>query len=74
MATGTATVTAQTGPGNTVSSKVISDVKGLRYDLEHNMFYVDAGSPLVTSEFSLNAIATITHTIASGVHTITIST
>ena len=73
---GTATVTATTGPGRTVTSKVIQGVKSFVVDIEKQMIYFhlinsDPTGPM--QEYALSGTVTFTATISSGAWTITLS-
>lgn len=73
---GTATVTATTGPGRTITSKVISNVKAFFVDIEKRMLYFylnnsDPTGPML--EYALTGTVTFTATISSGAWTITVS-
>jgi hypothetical protein len=75
MPTGTATVTASTGPGRAVTAKVISNVKSFFVDIERQMlfFYLinsDPTSPAL--EYALSNTVTFTATISGGTWTITV--
>ena len=65
------TFTGPIGPGNTVTAKVFTGVTNVDYNLtNYNMRIVcDQGIIFV----DINAITTITHTISSKNHTITIT-
>ena len=74
--TGTATVTATTGPGRSVTSKVITLVKAFYVDIEKQMifFYQQNDDPTgPMQQFALGSTMTLTTTISSGLWTITLS-
>ena len=75
MASGTATVTGQTGPGATVTSLVLNQVRNILFDFENNMVHIyhlnEAGK---TFKLSYQGIATVTFSISGSVTTVTIST
>lgn len=76
MPSGTATVTATTGPGTTVTSKVITDVKRFSVDIDKKMLYVHVLNSDATGaslEFALTNTVTFTVTVSAGNYTITIS-
>lgn len=73
---GTATITATTGAGRTVTSKVITGIKAFFVDIEKQMIFFkqindDPTGP--SQEYALGSTMTFTATIASGVWTITIA-
>ena len=74
--TGTITITATTGPGGTVTSKVITGVLTYRVDIANRMLYVntqncDPNGPAL--EFALGSTMTMTSTISSGNWTVVVS-
>lgn len=74
--TGTATVTATTGPGRTVTSKVIQNIQSFFVNINKRMiyFYVQGDDPSSPArEFALTATVTFTATIANGLWTITVA-
>ena len=71
--TGTATVTAKTGPGVSVTSKVFNDVTGFDVQLERDVIFITHGSPSIIEQFSLTGVTTFTVSISGTVYTITIS-
>lgn len=76
MPSGTATVTATTGPGKTVTSKVISNIQRFSVDIANKMLYVnvtnsDPNGPV--QEFALTNTVTFTVTVSAGNYTLTIS-
>lgn len=77
MPTGTATITAKTGPAVQATAAVFDNVKSLRYDFEKNMIFMDVQLPgsMLTKivEYSYEGVATITMTISGSTTTISIS-
>ena len=73
MSTGNVTVTADIGPGNSVSGLVLNGVRELRYDFPDDRLQVILADGMVRN-FDYSTIATITHVISGGVATVTIST
>ena len=76
MKTGTATVTATTGPGRTVTSLVITGVLCYYVDIAKQMIFFykvndDPTGPM--QQFALSDTVTMTTTISSGIWTITLS-
>lgn len=75
MPSGTATVTASTGPARAVTAKVISGVLSFRVDIDKQMLYFntnnsDPNGP--QQEFSLSNTLTFVATVSSGLWTITV--
>ena len=74
--TGSATVTATTGPGKTITSKVITGIKSFYVDIEKQMifFYQQNDDPTgPMQQYALTSTVTFTATIASGLWTIVCS-
>lgn len=78
MATGsgTATVTATTGAGRTVTAKVYTGIKAFFVDIEKQMLFLyqqndDPTGPM--QQFALTSTVTFTVTVSSGNYTLTIS-
>jgi hypothetical protein len=76
MPSGTATVSATTGPGKTVTSKVITGIKTFRVDIDRQMLFVntqnsDADGP--NMEFALTNTVTFTVSVSAGNYTLTIT-
>ncbi len=76
MFSGTATVTASTGAGVAVTSKVITNIKAFFVDIEKQMLYFyqqndDPTGPM--QQYALTSTVTFTVTISSGNYTITVS-
>lgn len=72
MASGTATITGKIGPGKSVTSLRLTNVRSVLVDMEHEVYRIvcDQGNP----SFSFDDTATITWTISGSISTITIST
>lgn len=73
MASGSATVTATTGPGRTVTSQVIAGVKSFYVDIEKQMIFFHRDNDDPTSpmrQFALGNTVTFTATISGGNWTI----
>lgn len=73
---GSATVTATTGPGNTITSKVITNIKAFFVDIEKQMIYFyqqndDPTGPM--QQYALTSTVTFTVTVSSGNYTIVVS-
>lgn len=73
MSVGNVTITADIGPGNSVTSLVLNDVRDLRFNFNQNRLQVILQNGK-TRDFDFSTISTITHSISSAVDTITIST
>lgn len=76
MPTGSATVTATTGPGRAVTAQVISNIKAFFVNIEKRMifFYLINDDPTGPArEFALTDTVTFTATIATGSWTITVA-
>lgn len=76
MPSGSATVTAETGAGLEVTSKVITDIKSFLVDIDRQMlfFYLQSSDPTSPAlEFSLEGVTTFTATISGGNWTIVVS-
>ena len=73
MSSGNLTITGITGPGESVTSKVISDVKSIEFNIAKNVIKVTYGDNYDIIYFEYANIATVTYTIASGVATIAVS-
>lgn len=65
MPTGTATVTAKTGPAIQNTNLALSGVTLVTYDVARNMLFVTITGGVV-KEFELQGVTTATITIASG--------
>lgn len=75
MPTGSATVTAKTGPAAQVTAVVLAGVTSLVIDIKRQVVQLYQGNELTgpAKEFDLTGVTTITDTIASTNHTIVIS-
>lgn len=74
--TGTATVSATTGPGRTITSQVISNIQAFYVNINKRMIYFylvndDQTGPM--REFALTATVTFTATISGGAWTIAVA-
>ena len=73
MASGNLTITAPTGPGNTVTSLALSGCKEVSFEMDREVIKVtDSGG--VIRYFDYETTATVTYTISGEIATITIST
>jgi hypothetical protein len=72
MAVGNITVTADLGPGRSVAGIVFNNVRSLVYDFPGDRLIITLTDGR-TRYFNYSNIATVTHTISSGVATVTIS-
>jgi len=73
MPNGVAILTGQTGPGATVTALQLNDVHSMNFDFEKLMLKVNYGTPSKTFELSLTGVTTVSDSITSGVHTVTVS-
>lgn len=73
MSVGNITITADVGPKLSVSALVITNVRSLHYDFPSDRLQITLADGTV-QHYDYSTIATITHTISSGVATVTIST
>lgn len=74
--TGSATVTATTGPGNVITSKVITGIRAFRVEIEDQMlfFYQQNDDPTgPMQQYALTDTVTFTATISNGEWTIVVS-
>ena len=69
--TATVTITGKVGPGNTVTSLVLRDVKSINFQVANNTIQIVYGDK--TQQFDYNATATVTYTISGSAATITIA-
>ena len=74
QAPATVTVTATTGPGQTVTALKFTDVQDIEVDFFHNLIKVTRQGAGSTQIYAYDAINTVTWTIVAGVTTIVIST
>lgn len=73
-ATATITVTGKIGPGNTLTSKVFSNISAYDFDVVNNLLVMRTTNNLVEQvDISLATTVTITLSAAAGNHTVTIS-
>lgn len=72
MKVGTATVTATTGPGETVTAGVFRNIKSFTVDIAKQMLFMTNDATQVL-EFALGDTMTFTATISAGAWTITVS-
>jgi hypothetical protein len=73
---GTATITATTGAGRAVTSKVITGIKAFFVDIAKQMIFFyqindDPSGPM--QQFALTSTVTFTVTVSAGIYTLTIS-
>jgi len=73
---GAATITATTGAGRAITSKVITGIKAFFVDIEKQMIFFyqindDPTGPM--QQFALTSTVTFTVTVSSGNYTLTIS-
>lgn len=78
MATGTATVTAVNGPGDTRTAEVIQNVQEFKVDLAGDVIQIksitDGEAKPRIQEYDYDSTATLTWTISGEEATITVST
>jgi hypothetical protein len=70
------TVTATTGPGNSVTSKVHTGIKSFAVDVANRMLYLYPDNPDLTGpmiQYALTGTVTFTATISSGAWTVAVS-
>jgi hypothetical protein len=68
-----ATVSTALGPGRTLSSMVFNDVKKFDWVIDKNTIELVYGTDNRIVWLDAVGLSSVTHTIASGTHTITIS-
>lgn len=75
MPTGSATVTAKTGPAVQATATVLSGVTSFTVDIKRQVIQFYQGNELTgpAKEFDLTGVTTLTDTIASTNHTLVIS-
>jgi len=66
MPTGSATITAKTGPAVQNTALALTGVTQVTYDLERNVLFVQQGGNRPIKEFELQGVATATITISGG--------
>ena len=74
QAPATLTITASTGPGQTVTALKFTDVVDIEVDFFHNLVKVIRAGAGSTQIYAYDAINTVLWTISAGVTTIVIST
>lgn len=67
------TITSTTGPGQTVTAQVFTDVVDVEVDFVKNTLAITRSGAGSTIYYDYSAIATVTWTIASGAATIAFS-
>jgi len=72
MKTATVTITGKIGPGNTVTSLVLSGVTGIDFQIKNNVIAISIDDKV--RFFDYDDTATVTYTISGDAATITIST
>lgn len=75
MATGSATVTAKTGPAKQATAIVLAGVTSFTIDIKRQVIQIYQGNELTgpAKEFDLTGVTTITDTIAATNHAVVIS-
>ena len=75
MPTGTATVTAKTGPAKQLTAAVLAGVTSITIDIKRQVVQIYQGSELTgpTKELDLTGVTTITDAITATNHAIVIS-
>lgn len=71
MKTATVTITGTIGPGQSVTSLVLTGVTGIDFQIANNTIAIHQDDKVTT--FDYNATATVTYTISGNAATITIS-
>ena len=66
MPTGSATITAKTGPAVSNTAIALSGVTRVVYDNEKSVLYVQQGSTRPIKEYDLTGVTTATITISGG--------
>lgn len=72
MASATAVLTGNTGPGGTVTALTLDDVKDIDFDFEHNMISVTYTNGKIF-KLSWTGVTTVTFSISGGNATVTVS-
>lgn len=75
MPTGTATVTATTGPGRAVTAQVIQNIQSFTVSIQKAMLYfnlIDDDPTTPAREFALGPTMTFVATVSGGAWTITV--
>jgi len=75
MATGSATVTAKTGPAKQVTATVLAGVTSFTIDIKRQVIQIYQGNELTgpAKEFDLTGVTTLTDTITATNHAIVVS-
>lgn len=73
MASATAVLTGNTGPGGTVTALTLEDVTSIDFQFKHNMISLTYNEGKIF-KLSWTSIATVTFSISGGNATVTIST
>ena len=73
MPVGTATVTAKTGPGLTVTSGVYTGISQVTFDFVNQVLTITQGTTSTAFDISANNTSTLTYSSAAGLYTLTIS-
>lgn len=68
-----ATVSGKIGPGNTITSKVYTDVIAFSVDIINGILQLTLVGGIIKEAIDISAATSFTVTISSGVYTITIS-
>ena len=71
--TGQITVTAPAGPGEAAVAEVLTNIRGVNFDLVKEILFVTLEDGRV-AEYAYDTIATVTYVIANKHATITVST
>jgi hypothetical protein len=66
MPTGTATITAKSGPSIQNTALPLTGVTLVTYDVDRNVLFVQQGSARPIKEFDLTGVTTATITISGG--------
>lgn len=70
--TGSATVTAKTGPGKTVTAGVFTGLTGINFDLAAGVLFLTNGNNQI-EQFELTGAETLTMTASGGLYTLTVA-
>ena len=66
MPTGSATITAKTGPGVSNTAIALANVVSFEYDLARSVLFIVQSNPPATKEYDLGGVTTSTITISGG--------
>ena len=66
MATGSATITAKSGPAVQNTAAPLANVSLVTYDVARNVLFVTQSNPAAIKEFDLTGVTTATITITGG--------